>query len=165
LFTVLCTAHAPESMKAKILQFLLGSVLGLSLMAAVGAGALFIVVQQLTARPPRPTFENDDPNFAARQRQTPKPSPSGSGSPGESPSPSDSPSPSASPEGSYRATVSFPDGLSVRDAPDGTQIGGVGYQETLIVLEESSDKRWLKVRSEATQIEGWIKAGNVTKVE
>jgi hypothetical protein len=152
-------------MKAKILQFLLGSVLGLSLMAAVGAGALFLLVQQLTARPPRPMFDNDDPNFAARQRQTPKPSPSGTASPGESPSPSDSPSPEASPEGSYRATVSFPDGLSVRDAPDGATIGGVDYNEALIVLEESEDKRWLKIRSEASQIEGWIKAGNVNKVE
>jgi hypothetical protein len=150
---------------SQLLQLFLGSFLGLGLIGAVVAAGLFIMVQQLTARPPKPVYDNDDPNFSARPKPSPSSiaSPTASGSGAESPSPS--PSSSPLPEGSYRATVSYSEGLSIRDAPDGNRTGGLDYNEEIVVLEESSDKLWLKIRSERTQVEGWIKAGNVSKIE
>jgi hypothetical protein len=152
-----CFIAGPRfGMKSKILQFLLGSFLGLSLMGIVAAGGLFLVVQQLTARPPRPSFDNDNPNFNATP--SPRNSPN-------STAPPVAPSAVESPPGSYRARVAFPDGLSVRDAPDGARVGGLDFKEEVLVLEESEDKLWIKIRSVASSLEGWIKAGNVDKVE
>jgi hypothetical protein len=68
------------------------------------------------------------------------------------------------PAGAYEATVSFSEGLSVRDAPDGGRVGGVDFNEKVIVLEESEDKRWVKIRAEQSNVEGWVKAGNLTRV-
>jgi hypothetical protein len=34
-----------------------------------------------------------------------------------------------------------------------------------VVLEESSDKNWQKVRLEDGQQEGWVKAGNTKRTE
>lgn len=146
---------------SKIWQFLLGSFLGIAILAALTGGGLFLLVQRLTAPPNRPTFDNE----AMGQKATPgpdrdKPSPNIA-----SPSPTLSPSASSSPlpAGAYEATVSYSEGLSVRDSPDGGRVGGIDYNEKVIVLEESADKRWVKIRAEQSNVEGWVKAGNLER--
>jgi 5-hydroxyisourate hydrolase-like protein (transthyretin family) len=44
-------------------------------------------------------------------------------------------------------------------------IGGVGGNKKVIVLEESDDKKWQKIRIVDTDQEGWVKAGNIQRSE
>jgi hypothetical protein len=50
-------------------------------------------------------------------------------------------------------------------SPDANSIGGVAANQKVIILEESQDKNWQKIRIEGTDQEGWVKAGNTKKVE
>jgi hypothetical protein len=163
---------------SRFFQFFLGSTLGIAIMVAAGLGAGYLAVVRLSTAPPRPTFDNERgmvPKPVAKKSSTKSQeaqknvgaSPSPTANPSAEASPSPSPSPSASPEGKYSATVSYGEGLSVRSDPsvDAERIGGVDYQENIIVLEESSDQQWQRIRSEATGIEGWIKAGNIERAE
>ena len=60
-----------------------------------------------------------------------------------------------------------PIGLILRDSGnrDSNRIGGVGYKEKVVVLEDSPDKEWQKIRVEDGNREGWVKGGNTEKVE
>ncbi|MGK7889503.1 MAG: SH3 domain-containing protein [Leptolyngbyaceae cyanobacterium] len=64
--------------------------------------------------------------------------------------------------GAYRARVVQPIGLVLRKGPDTStiQLGGVAYNEELIVLSESSDGNWINVRLPGSEVEGWVKNGN-----
>jgi hypothetical protein len=55
----------------------------------------------------------------------------------------------------------------MRDQPasDAQSIGGVGGNQKVIILEESADKNWQKIRIAGTDKEGWVKAGNTKRVE
>jgi hypothetical protein len=68
------------------------------------------------------------------------------------------------PPNAYRALVTWPDGLSLRaeaDA-DAERIGGIESEASIIILEDSADGKWQRVRLENDQ-EGWIKGGNTEK--
>jgi uncharacterized protein YgiM (DUF1202 family) len=157
---------------SSIIQFIIGFLLGIILLAGGTALAAYYLFNKMAEAPPRPIY-------AEEKKEEPKasPSPSSQASPKASPSPtpkpSPSPSPSPSPEkkeelepGAYKARVTWSSGLSLRDGPgvDSNRIGGVGYNAELIIIQESNDKQWLKVRIPSGQ-EGWIKAGNIRKVE
>ncbi|PHK16786.1 peptide-binding protein, partial [Nostoc linckia z13] len=77
------------------------------------------------------------------------------------------PSPTPLPSGAYRGRVTWAEGLSLRAQPnqDGERIGGVGFNQKIIVLEESEDKAWQKIRLEDSGQEGWVKAGNTEKTD
>jgi len=62
--------------------------------------------------------------------------------------------------------VTYPEGLILRDAPnaEAAQIGGIGYNQEVIVLEETEDQEWQRVRLPSSE-EGWIRAGNVERIE
>jgi uncharacterized protein YgiM (DUF1202 family) len=62
--------------------------------------------------------------------------------------------------------VTEPIGLVIRSDPsqDADRVGGVEYEQELTVLETSSDGEWLRVRLSGSDTEGWVKAGNVEKV-
>lgn len=137
---------------ARVFQFLLGSTLGLGILALAVLGGGYLLVQQLSAPPPKPIFDNE----GTVGKTTPSPTPTAS------PSPQVTPEPSPSPEGKL-ATVEYGEGLSVRDNPsaDAARIGGVEYQEEVRLLEESADQQWQRIRSESTGVEGWVKAGNL----
>ncbi|NEQ99899.1 MAG: SH3 domain-containing protein [Cyanothece sp. SIO2G6] len=64
--------------------------------------------------------------------------------------------------GAYRARVVQPIGLVLRQGPNTStiQLGGVAYNEELIVLSESSDGDWINVRLPGSDVEGWVKNGN-----
>lgn len=118
------------------------------------------IIAQFTAPPPKPTFPNDNPSTKAKLQPVPsakpvatKPSPQPSASPKPSPKPSDA--------AGYRARITLPEGLNLRESPsrDAARIGGVSGNTRITVLEDSSDREWQRVRLESSGREGWVKAG------
>lgn len=124
------------------------------------AAALYFAAK-LTTIPERPVFPNDKKIV---QIANAKPTSTAKASPvSES---SDTPSPKPLEPGAYRALVTQPIGLILRDSAnrDANRIGGVGYNEKVVVLEDSPDKEWQRIRVEDGNREGWVKGGNTEKV-
>lgn len=134
---------------SKILQFLIGSTLGVAVLVGGAVGAGYYLVKRLSTPPPRPTFANDRPSPA------PKSAKSQAKGSGEKLEP-----------GAYLAIVTYPDGLSVRDRPeaDAGQVSSVDFQQEVVVLEETADRQWQHIRSQTSAIKGWVKGGNTEKV-
>jgi hypothetical protein len=150
------------------LQLLIGIALGLALMVGGSVAAGYYLFTKLSVAPERPSFAEEKP-----QKPVVKPAPS----PAVSPSPaiaakvdaSPSPSPTPSPEaeaGLYKGVINWSEGLILRDAPGNAanRLGGVGFNQQVVVLEESPDQNWQRIRIVATGKTGWIKAGNLDKV-
>lgn len=143
---------------SKITKFLLGSTLGLVIVVAAVLGAGYLLIRQFYTPPPKPIFANDPESVknpgteAVASNAQPAPSPAVSASP--------------SPSDGYAARVTYPEGLILRDNAnaDAAQIGGIDYNQEVVVLEETEDKEWQRVRL-ASGEEGWIRAGNVERVE
>jgi hypothetical protein len=139
---------------AGLFRFLSAFVVAIALLA----GGSFFMVQYLIAQysvsPPKPTFPNDRP--------MPSPKPVAAVKPAPAPKPS--PKPPVT-EG-YRAKITQEIGLNIRELPqaDGTRVGGVDYNEEVIVLEDSPDKNWQKIRLLDRSLEGWVKAGYTDRV-
>jgi len=57
--------------------------------------------------------------------------------------------------------------LILRSEPnlDAERVGGIGFNSRVIVLEQSEDNVWQKIRLEGEEQEGWVKAGNTQKVD
>jgi hypothetical protein len=53
----------------------------------------------------------------------------------------------------------------MRAEPDANSptTAGVGGNKKVIILEESADKKWQKIRIADTDKEGWVKAGNIQR--
>jgi uncharacterized protein YgiM (DUF1202 family) len=144
--------------------------LGLILALAILAGGSFLAAQYVKSRmailPPKPTFPNDNAKNA--QPTSNKPAAKSANAVPESPPPT--PSPSASPKplppGAYHALVTEQIGLVLREAPgrEARTIGGVGYNEKVIILETNADGSWQKVRTDLSDQEGWVRGGNTEKV-
>lgn len=142
-------------------KLVLGIVLALSLLSLVGVAATRYFMARLTALPPRPTFANDAPPPAP-----PAPAAEAQSAQAAAPSPAQAVEPTdALPPGAYRAKVIQPIGLVLRNNPSSgaEQVGGVEYNQEVVVLEESEDQGWLRVRL-TNQQEGWVKAGNTEKL-
>ncbi|MFM7449956.1 MAG: SH3 domain-containing protein [Leptolyngbyaceae cyanobacterium] len=146
-----------------------GFVLAIALI--VGGGYLMAqrLITQFMAPPPKPTFANDKPALVATASPAAKPtagqpSPSPQASPQSNSSPS--PAPSPSPTNGYPARITLDIGLNLRSAPnrDAERIGGIDYNQRVIVLEESPDKEWQRVRVEGTNLEGWVRGGYAEKL-
>lgn len=143
---------------SKITKFLLGSTLGLVIVVGAVLGVGYLLIRQFSAPPPKPIFANDpesvkNPGAAAS-------------APDAQPAPSPAASVSPAPADGYSARVTYPEGLVLRDAPnaDAAQIGGIDYNQEVIVLEETEDQEWQRVRLASSE-EGWIRAGNVERIE
>lgn len=161
-----------------VFKILIGVTLAIAILLAMGVGAARYLITHLTAPPARPVFPNDSPSSGA----SPSAGSQASADQASSPTPTDetSPSPSgeASPEpspaetallapGTYRARVTQAIGLVLRQEPsrDADPLGGLEYDEEIIVLETSPDGEWLHVRLDNGGAEGWIKSGNTEPVE
>ncbi len=146
-----------------ILQLLIGITLGLALMVGGSLAAGYYLFTKLSVTPEKPTFAEEKP-----KQPVIKSSPAATNAPKVSPSPASSPpipSPEAEP-GLYKGVINWSEGLILRDAPGNStnRIGGVGYNQQVVVLEESPDQNWQKIRIIATGKVGWVKAGNMDKV-
>jgi hypothetical protein len=153
----------------KGLQLILGILLGLIGLGAIAGGVgYYFFVTQLSTRPPKPIF--------AEERKVSKPVAKVQSKPKTAIA--TAPSPSANPKESnennqtkklspnaYSAKVIWKDGLSLKKEPDSgaEKTGGVGYNEKVAIIKESDDRQWLLIRSESSDSEGWVKAGNIDK--
>lgn len=149
-----------------VVQLLIGITLGLALMVGGSLAAGYYIFTKLSVTPEKPTFAEEKPKqpipSAAPAANTNKPAPTPILNPAPSPAP---PSPEAE-AALYKGVINWTDGLILRDAPGNTanRIGGVGYNQQVVVLEESSDQRWQRIRIVSTGKVGWIKAGNMDKI-
>lgn len=147
-----------------LFKFVTGFLLALALIAGAGVVGVRYLITRLSAPPPRPIFANDQPDAGRAIAQAP---PAGA-SPQASPPPAPNP-PAASPTpnepGAYRARVSIPIGLVLRQSAssDSTRLGGLEYDDEITVLETQGD--WTRVRLPNSDIEGWVKSGNTERID
>ena len=140
-----------------------GIVLALVLLSLTGVATARYFMAKLSVLPPRPVFDNDvmaeQPIPADPQPlpETPAPAPEAAAPPPEP----------KNPPGSYAAIVVQPIGLVLRSGPgaEHQQLGGVDYNDEVLVLETSGDGRWMRVQVGETGQEGWVKAGNTQTLE
>ncbi|MEH2141853.1 SH3 domain-containing protein [Nostoc sp.] len=167
-------------MLSSVTKFLLGFFLAIAVLVGGGVAIALYFVNRTGIPPAKPVFSNDSPSVKA---QAPKATEPGGGKPSLKPgnqaqssptstsTPTESskatPSPKPLPSGAYRGRVSWAEGLSLRSQPnqEAEKIGGVGFNQKIIVLSESEDKSWQKIRLEGSEQEGWVKAGNTEKVD
>ena len=150
-------------------KFLIGVSLAIAILVGGGAVAGMYFFNKFTVVPPKPIFDNDTVKVrrgrtaaaAKAKRMTV------ATKPGATPSPNDRPSPQPLEPGAYKARVNWSEGLLLRSGPtpDAERVGGVGYNQTVVVLQESPDKTWQRIRLEGSKQEGWIKSGNTEKIE
>ncbi|TAE56000.1 MAG: SH3 domain-containing protein [Nostocales cyanobacterium] len=153
------------------LKLILGFVLAIAVLLGSGLTIALYFVNRTGVAPEKPLFANDNPQTKPKTEK-PKATPvkdtsKNTSTPETTPTPTPTETPKTLPPGAYKATVTWPQGLSIRDKPgsDASSIGGVGGNQTVIILEESEDKKWQKIRIEETEQEGWVKAGNTKKIE
>ncbi|MGE5657528.1 MAG: SH3 domain-containing protein [Actinomycetota bacterium] len=147
----------------EIFKFIVGFFLAILLLAGASVAAALYFAATLTAPPEKPTFPNDR---SASQTASTKVKSASTTDASSTPSPS--PSPEKLAPGTYQAIVTQPIGLILRDSPnrDSNRIGGLAYKEKVVVLEDTPDKEWQRVRSQdGDRREGWVKGGNTERVE
>lgn len=161
-------------------QFILGFVLGISIITGISGAIIFAYYTKMSKLPNKPVFSTTTKQTAPSAQADIEPiEPS---KPLESTT-SDNPelktetktTPTAEeknqdseielPPNAYRASVTWPEGLSLRAEPDadGERIGGIENKATIIILEDSADGKWQRVRLPWNDQEGWIKGGNTQK--
>ena len=142
-----------------ILQFILGFILGVFLLVVGAAGAAYFLLARIGAETEKPVFPETKKVESTQVVKT-------------QPSAADTTEITSKPEeqlepGAYRAKVTWPQGLSLRAEPslDAKRIGGIGYDWEVVVLRKSEDGKWQRVRIPRNNQIGWVKAGNVKKIE
>jgi hypothetical protein len=156
---------------SNLLQFIIGFILGITLLALGAAGASYLMVARMTSKPPKPVFTEEEKKAVTTPvKSSPSPTPSPEKEktkPNPQPSPEKEEKKEDLPPGAYKARVTWSDGLSLRAEPSAgaSRVGGVAYNQELIILGSSSDGQWQKVRIASSGQEAWVKAGNVAKSE
>ena len=153
------------------IQFILGLILGLALLAGTGVAVAYYLLTQTAETPSKPLFpEEKPPTPSTAENSENEESPQSSPTPKQeekAPVEEEKPAEEKLEPGAYRARVTWSEGLILRDEPtlDANRIGGLGFNWEIIVLEDSQDKKWQRVRVPESDQEGWIKGGNVEKIE
>ncbi|NEO34583.1 MAG: SH3 domain-containing protein [Symploca sp. SIO3C6] len=161
------------------LKFILGVSLAIAILGASGFYGARYLMTRLTAPPERPVFPeetatpiSDGPDSSADARDASGEVGAGGAQPDANVNENidatpivDAPSPLE--PGAYKARVVQPIGLIMRQGPDvsTTQLGGIAYNEEVIVLSESTDQRWIKIRLPGSDVEGWVKNGNTEPID
>ncbi|MBD2362594.1 SH3 domain-containing protein [Anabaena minutissima FACHB-250] len=159
-------------MVSGLLKFILGFLLAIAVLVGSGVAVALYFMNRTAIPPTKPTYANDSP---ALQTPNPQktglkttPTPKSTTSPSSTPSPTPTPTESseALPPGAYQGRVTWSEGLSLRAEPkqDAERVGSVAFKQNIIVLEENQDKKWLKIRIEGNKQEGWVKVGNIERV-
>ncbi len=154
-------------------QFIIGFILGLILFSAGIAGGAYWFLTKAAVNPSKPIYEeekttatktgvNSGNNNSANTNQVSNDNTTETVAKTEL-----EPEEEQLPTGAYRARVTWSTGLSLRANPsiDAERIGGIGYNWEIIILSLSEDGNWQKVRIPSSGEEGWVKAGNVQKIE
>ncbi|MGB3534044.1 MAG: SH3 domain-containing protein [Microcoleaceae cyanobacterium] len=138
----------------------MGVVLALLILTGASVAAALYFAARLAELPEKPAFPNDTP---AAQTNVPLTTPTSA-----APTPTPEPEPETLPAGAYRAVVVQPIGLILRDTAslESNRIGGISYEENVIVLEETEDQLWQKVQvEEDPDRTGWVRGGNTEALE
>ena len=151
-----------------VVKFVLGVSLAIAIIISGSVVGALYFMYKVTARPPKPVFSNETVTAKAQPKATKaqaKSVPSTKST--TQPSPSQDSSQEALEPGTYRARVTWTQGLSLRSEPNlsSERIGGLEHNQQIVVLQESSDKNWQKVRLSDGEQEGWIKVGNIERVQ
>lgn len=151
-----------------LVKLFLGVIIAIALLVTGSVALALIFINRAATPPPKPIFANDT---AAVKKQAKASTSSSTTAKSKVADASANPSPSepaASPlaSGTYAARVTWEQGLSVRSEPslEAERIGSVDYNQQLIVLEESQDQKWQRIRLEDDELEGWVKSGNTERV-
>jgi hypothetical protein len=160
---------------SNVLKYILGIFLAIVVLIGGGAGTALYLMNRTAVPPTKPIFANDSPQIKAQAPKTPGASPALNPVKAQTPKPKPTPtlSPDATetikplPPGAYPARVSWSQGLILRAEAkqDAERVGGVAFNQKIVVVEESEDKVWQKIRLEGSDKEGWVKAGNTKKVD
>ncbi len=163
-------------MLSNILKYILGFLLAIAILVGSGFAAALYLMNRTSILPAKPIFSNDKSSVKAKlpkqkinqgtstnvasKKVTPKTKTSPTQTPG------DDELTENLPPGAYQARVTWPQGLSIRESAskDAQRIGGVAFNRKVIVLEQSPDKAWQKIRIDGSQQEGWVKAGNTKAI-
>lgn len=141
-----------------LLSLISGIAIAIAFLAAGGVIAVRYIITQIATAPPRPSFPNDPKPGAVPPAPT-----------AIAPIPTAvvAPSPPPLPPGAYFARITQPIGLVLRSAPNrsGARLGSVDYNDRVIVLSDSPDKRWQRVRLGETGLEGWVRSGNTRRLD
>ena len=162
---------------SRLLQFIIGFIVGISILGGVGFAAGYYFFTKMAATPPRPVFaeeQNKDKtsegDSAGEEKEESKTDVAATEEEEEQEKQEGKEEEEKEEElepGAYKAKVNWPEGLILRDKPgeDAEQLSGIAFDEEVIVLKESEDGRWQQVRIPNSDRQGWIKGGNVDKVE
>lgn len=148
---------------------MLGFILAIALLIGGGVSVALYFVSKVSTLPPKPIFANDTATVKAKTptaSTTAKNTTVPTTQPSAIPTPSEiSPQPALEP-GAYEARVTWSEGLILRSEPniDAERIGSAGYNQQIRVLEESIDKNWQRIRLDDSEQEGWVKAGNIERI-
>lgn len=148
-------------------KFITGFVLAILLLFIVGASLTHYLLDLLVNSTGRRTIEQetftpeDNPDTVNSATSSATTAPIAE-APSSLPSFASLPSPSPQP---YQARVTQLLPMTVRQSPQPgtTQVGTVEYNQTVIVLENSADGVWQKIR--VGNVEGWIRSGNVQPIQ
>jgi uncharacterized protein YgiM (DUF1202 family) len=148
-----------------VFKFVIGFIVGIALLAAGAAVGAYYFWTRLSAVPAKPIFAEERPKTSASAKKS-RSVPISSSQISSKPTPSKAPE-KPLPPGAYKARVTWSEGLSLRDAPgsEAARIGGVTFNQEVFVLKESDDQRWQQVRLAQGEQEGWIKAGNIERID
>lgn len=143
------------------LQFIIGFFLGVVLLAGASAAVAYVVLAKMSAPPDKPLFAEEKKQQALAKKTITESNKTASNPVTEVKSLKDIPT------GNYKAFVSWSEGLSLRAEPstESARLGSLGYKAEIMVLGTSDDGNWQKVKVISTNQEGWIKAGNIEKME
>lgn len=154
-------------------QFILGFLLGISLIAGISGTIIFAYYTRMSVLPKKPVFEATTPPESSSDQAIVsdiEPLESESTSVDEIPetTPTVAETAIAEPElppNAYYAIVTWRDGLSLRAEPDvdADRVGGIETKAKIIILEDSADGKWQRVRLPWNGQEGWVKGGNTQK--
>lgn len=143
---------------SSLVKLLLGIILAIAILMGGGVATALYFMFKVTTPPPKPIFANDKPIKAQDSlnskitKRTPLPAAQSKSKPLEL--------------GAYQARVTWSQGLTLRSEPkgDAERVGSAAYNQQIVVLGESADQTWQRVRLEDSSQEGWIKSGNVQRV-
>ncbi|GAB4534035.1 MAG: hypothetical protein Tsb0014_19910 [Pleurocapsa sp.] len=156
-------------------QFVLGFILGITLIAGAAVSAGYLYYQRMSILPKKPVFPEETKSTATKPVESPKQK--SEDTPAETQETSEVESSTETetetkeieaelPPNAYKAQVTWPQGLSLRSEPslNAGRIGGISYNATIIILEDTSDNQWQRVRIPWSGQEGWVKGGNTKRI-
>lgn len=172
-------------------QFILGFVLGISLIAGISGAALFAYYKKMSVLPKKPVFPESTANLESEEdtaetftdieplESTTTEDSSSVVSDETTKTQTDLAESKEEPEeeleeevveaelpaNAYRAVVTWPQGLSLRAEPsvNAGRVGGIDVNASIIILGSSADGEWQRVRLPWSNQEGWVKAGNTKR--